>query len=56
MLHLVAGGATNAAVAHELHLSPHTVKAHMRNVFAKLGIRSRLQLRQLAIGLGENPQ
>ena len=56
VLHLVAGGATNAAVAHELHLSPHTVKAHMRNVFAKLGIRSRLQLRQLAIGLGENPQ
>lgn len=50
VLHLVADGATNATVAKELHVSPHTVKAHMRNIYAKLGINSRLQLRQLVQG------
>ena len=41
---LVADGATNAAVAQQLQLSPHTVKAHIRNTFVKLGIHSRTQL------------
>jgi DNA-binding CsgD family transcriptional regulator len=42
--HLVAAGATNRAVAQQLFLSPHTVNSHLRNAFAKLGIRSRTEL------------
>ena len=35
---------------HQLHLSPHTVKTHVHNAFAKLGITSRAQLTQLLHG------
>jgi hypothetical protein len=38
---------TNRTVAQQLHLSPHTVKTHLHNAFAKLGITSRAQLTQL---------
>jgi DNA-binding CsgD family transcriptional regulator len=31
-----------------LYLSPHTVNAHLRHVFANLGIRSRVELARLA--------
>ncbi|WP_425437066.1 LuxR C-terminal-related transcriptional regulator [Mycobacterium aquaticum] len=41
---LIAAGATNRAVAEQLHLSLHTVKTHVHNAFAKLGISSRSQL------------
>ena len=45
---LVAGGATNREVAQEMHLSPRTVDHHLRNVFARLGVRSRTEMaRQL---------
>ncbi|MCY1139129.1 LuxR C-terminal-related transcriptional regulator [Actinoplanes sp. Pm04-4] len=44
VVRLVAAGATNRRAAGELHLSPHTVNTHVRNVFTKLGIRSRVQL------------
>lgn len=43
---LVAQGATNRAVADQLHLSLHTVKTHVHNAFGKLGISSRAQLVQ----------
>jgi DNA-binding CsgD family transcriptional regulator len=46
VVHLIADGATNRAVAGQLHLSPHTVKTHLHNAFAKLGITSRAQLTQ----------
>jgi DNA-binding CsgD family transcriptional regulator len=45
--HLVADGATNQAVAQRLCVSPHTVNTHLRNVFAKLRINSRIELSQL---------
>jgi DNA-binding CsgD family transcriptional regulator len=47
---LIAAGATNQSVATQLHLSLHTVKNHVHNAFAKLGINSRTQLAQLMRG------
>jgi DNA-binding CsgD family transcriptional regulator len=45
---LVSKGLTNAEVAAELYVSVNTVEYHLRNVFAKLGIRSRRELRARA--------
>jgi DNA-binding CsgD family transcriptional regulator len=41
---LVAAGATNREAADQLCLSPHTVNSHLRHVFKKLGINSRIRL------------
>jgi DNA-binding CsgD family transcriptional regulator len=49
---LVARGATNREVADRLYLSPYTVNSHLRHVFAKLGIRSRVELARLAAERG----
>jgi DNA-binding CsgD family transcriptional regulator len=42
---LAREGRTNSEIAAELFLSPRTVEWHLRQVFSKLGIRSRIQLR-----------
>jgi DNA-binding CsgD family transcriptional regulator len=44
----IAAGMTNREAAEHLFLSPHTINAHLRNVFAKLGINSRVELARLA--------
>jgi DNA-binding CsgD family transcriptional regulator len=54
IVNMIGEGATNREVAAQLHLSPHTVKAHVRNAFAKLGVRSRAQLRRPAHEFGES--
>lgn len=41
---VVAEGASNAAVARALSISVLTVENHLRSVYSKLGVRSRLQL------------
>jgi DNA-binding CsgD family transcriptional regulator len=46
---LVGEGCTTKEVAAELFLSPRTVDAHLRNIFRKLDIRSRRQLRTLTL-------
>jgi DNA-binding CsgD family transcriptional regulator len=49
---LVARGATNREVAERLFLSPYTVNSHLRHVFTKLGIKSRVELAHLATSRG----
>ncbi|MFD1051868.1 helix-turn-helix transcriptional regulator, partial [Kibdelosporangium lantanae] len=44
---LVAEGATNREVAARMLISTRTVDHHMRNIFAKLGVRSRVELAKL---------
>jgi DNA-binding CsgD family transcriptional regulator len=41
---LVADGRTNREVAEQLVLSAKTIEAHLRNIYAKLGVRSRVEL------------
>ncbi|MET9335043.1 helix-turn-helix transcriptional regulator, partial [Streptomyces cellulosae] len=43
----VAAGATNREVALSLSVSTRTVDYHLRNVFATLGLRSRVELVRL---------
>ncbi len=50
VVNLIAQGVTNRSVATQLHLSIHTVKNHVHNAFAKLGINSRAELAQLIRG------
>jgi DNA-binding CsgD family transcriptional regulator len=45
---LVAQGLSNREVAERLFVSPHTVSSHLRHVFAKLGVNSRVELTRLA--------
>ena len=47
---LVAQRLTNREVAEQLFVSPHPVSSHLRNIFAKLDINSRLALARIAPG------
>ncbi|MBF9134469.1 AAA family ATPase [Plantactinospora sp. S1510] len=44
VVEVIAEGMTNREAANRLFLSPHTVDSHLRHVFAKLGINSRVEL------------
>jgi DNA-binding CsgD family transcriptional regulator len=41
---LVAAGRSNKEVAAELYISPKTVEGHVSSIYAKLGVRSRVEL------------
>ncbi len=42
-LKLLAGGNSNGHIALQLHVSPHTVKTHIYNVFRKINVSNRVQ-------------
>ncbi|MDQ1384627.1 MAG: sigma-54 dependent transcriptional regulator, acetoin dehydrogenase operon transcriptional [Actinomycetota bacterium] len=44
---LVAAGLTNGEIAARLYVSPHTVDSHLRQIYVKLGIRSRVDLTRM---------
>jgi DNA-binding CsgD family transcriptional regulator len=46
---LVAAGRTNRQIARAMYLSHHTVDFHLRQIFRRLGISSRVQLARLVI-------
>lgn len=44
---LVGSAMTNQQIANRLHISPHTVNYHLRQIYRKLAIQSRVRLAQL---------
>jgi DNA-binding CsgD family transcriptional regulator len=46
---LVSEGLTNAQVAERMYLSRHTIDFHLRQIFRKLGIRSRVALTRMSL-------
>ena len=52
---LVAAGRTNREVAEQLVLSARTIEAHLRNIYGKLGVRSRVELARAAADGGSDP-
>lgn len=48
VVHLVARGLTNRQIASQMYLSIHTIAFHLRRVYCKLDISSRVQLATMA--------
>ncbi len=44
LIALIALGLQNKAIAYELHISPHTVRAHIGNIMRKYHLRNRTQI------------
>jgi DNA-binding NarL/FixJ family response regulator len=52
VLRLIARGRANKQIARELDIGDKTVKTHVSNILAKLGVESRTQAALHAVGLG----
>lgn len=52
VLSLVAAGARNREIAHELHVTIKTVEFHLSNILGKLGVKSRTEAVVRALELG----
>jgi len=53
VLHLLARGLDNQAIARHLHLSAHTARTHVGNILRKLGVHSRAEAARLALREGQ---
>jgi DNA-binding NarL/FixJ family response regulator len=49
---LVARGLTNKEIANQLHLSPHTIGTHRKNIMRKLGVNTVSEITMYAVRLG----
>lgn len=56
IVRLLAQGLTNKDIAQIVILSVRTVEAHLRSIFAKLGVRSRTEAALWAVKYGYGPQ
>src|SRR5439155_13306067 len=58
VLRCMMAGASRATIAEQLVLSPNTVRTHMRNVLAKLGVHSMVAAVAVArrVGFGETAE
>ena len=52
VLHCVAHGLSNKEIGRSLKLTPETVKWHLKNIFEKLDVTSRIEAVQRVLGLG----
>ena len=52
VLFYVAQGLINSEIADKLHISVHTVKAHLEAIYDKFGVKNRVQAVIKAIVLG----
>jgi len=52
ILKLVATGLSNKEIAAKLSISPNTVKVHLKNIFAKIGVMSRTEAAMYAVKMG----
>jgi DNA-binding CsgD family transcriptional regulator len=53
VVRLVVSGLTNRDAAEQLFLSPHTISVHLRHVFTKLDVNSRVALTRLTMERGQ---
>ena len=51
ILFYVSQGLINSEIAEKLHISVHTVKAHLETIYEKLGVKNRVQAVVKAVAL-----
>jgi len=56
VLALIASGMMNAAIAHQLGVSVHTVNRHVEHVYAKLGVHNRAAATAAALAVSTRPE